>query len=217
MSSILVVLPSSLEKIIHFVGDYLTEKGHRVTYVLDELPLVTKATTAQNFEFTLLYCCQHEKIKAITSCIHRVQPRNWCVLVLNRELFSMSQLMEYHSAGYLLEDFRLSELVLCLNTISSGGRYIGQAIVELLHEFDAAHNPTKTRHGLSARESRILALLAEGKKSQQIADELGISIYTLHNHKTNIRHKLQLKSNREILFMAIHQSRGQRTRFASPS
>lgn len=217
MATILVVLPGSLEKIIHFVGDYLGEKGHQVTYAFDELPLVAKAAAAQNFEYTLLYCCQPEKAKVVTSYLHRVQPRNWCVLVLSRELFSLSQLLECHAAGYLLENLRLSELVLCLSTISSGGRYISQAIMELLHEFDSALCPTKVRHGLSVRESRILALLAEGKKSQQIADELGISIYTLHNHKTNIRHKLQLKSNREILFMAIHQARGQNTRFASSS
>lgn len=215
MAYILIVLPRAFEKIIHFVGDYLNEKGHHVTYVPDELPLIVQATAAQSFEYTLLYCHQHEKIKEITSHIHKVNSKNACILVLNRALFSLAQLLEYHSTGYLLENFRLSELVLCLSTLSNGDRYISQAIGALLGEFDTALCPTKGQAGLSTRENRIVALLAEGMKSQQIADELGISIYTLHNHKTNIRHKLQLKSNREILFMAIQQARGQNPRLAS--
>lgn len=209
MARILVVLPGVFEKNIRFVGEYLHEKGYTATYVPDELALVAKATAVQTFEYTLLYCCQHEKIKDITTYINTSPHRNLCILVLNRELFSLSQLMEYHSNGYLLENFRLSELMLCLSTLSNNDRYVSQGIRDLLTEFDTSLCPAKVRHGLSVRENKILTLLAEGKKSQQIADELSISIYTLHNHKTNIRHKLQLKSNREILFMAIHQARRQ--------
>ncbi|WP_191906332.1 response regulator transcription factor [Hymenobacter baengnokdamensis] len=213
MASILVVLPDAFEQTTQFLGEYLLEKGHRVTYVPDDLPLLTKMMTTQAFEYTLLYCYQHERIKAVTSCVHTTQPQSACILVLRRASFSLSQLMEYHSTGYLLEDFRLSELMLCLSMISNGDRYISQGIRDLFVEFDTARCPVNARHGLSVRESKILTLLAEGKKSQQIADELSISIHTLHNHKTNIRHKLQLTSNREILFTAILQARGQSTQF----
>jgi DNA-binding NarL/FixJ family response regulator len=94
--------------------------------------------------------------------------------------------------------------------LNKGDRYISQGVKDMLDEYTGHAAPATANNGLSVRESNILALLAEGKKSKQIADELGISIYTLHNHKTNIRHKLKLQSNRDITFMAIHQARGQK-------
>lgn len=212
MASILIVLPGPAEHSSHLlVGEYLSEKGHTVTTVPAELPLVVQSTAAQEFDYTLLYCRHHENVKTITTHISRRAGQNRCVLVLRPEALCLSQLMEYHGSGYLLENFRLSELVLCLSALSQGERYISQGVRDRLDE--GSSSQARTCYELSVRESNILALLGQGKKSRQIAEELGISIYTLHNHKTNIRHKLQLTSNREILFMAIHQARGRKAPF----
>jgi DNA-binding NarL/FixJ family response regulator len=46
--------------------------------------------------------------------------------------------------------------------------------------------------GLTARESEILALLAEGQSNQQIADALVLSVRTVERHISNIYEKLGL-------------------------
>ena len=51
--------------------------------------------------------------------------------------------------------------------------------------------------GLSARESEVLALLAEGHSNQEVADLLFISIHTVKIHAAHILDKLGLKTIRQ--------------------
>ena len=62
--------------------------------------------------------------------------------------------------------------------------------------------PTKS---LTTREIVILKLLAEGKSSKEMADLLFISIPTVNRHRFNIRQKLQIKNNADLIKYAIEQ------------
>jgi PAS domain S-box-containing protein len=59
---------------------------------------------------------------------------------------------------------------------------------------------------LSSRELDICALIKKGCSSKQIADELNISVMTVHKHRDTIRKKLQL-SNRSVNLAAYLRSR----------
>ena len=57
---------------------------------------------------------------------------------------------------------------------------------------------------LTATESRILSLIAEQKKSKEIAVILFLSEKTIRNHRYNIKKKLDLpKENNSLLKWAI--------------
>ena len=47
---------------------------------------------------------------------------------------------------------------------------------------------------LSSREREVLQLVAEGRTTRQIADELGISVKTVETHRHNLMQKTQLHS-----------------------
>jgi DNA-binding CsgD family transcriptional regulator len=51
----------------------------------------------------------------------------------------------------------------------------------------------------SVRETEIIRLIAQGKRSREIVDEINISVFTLDQHKNHIRKKLNLDSARDIL------------------
>ena len=55
-----------------------------------------------------------------------------------------------------------------------------------------------TSNALTDREAEIMALLARGKSTQQIADELVISAYTVRAHTRNIYTKLNVHSRNEL-------------------
>ena len=59
-----------------------------------------------------------------------------------------------------------------------------------------------TRHralsSLTAREAEIAELVAQGRTNTEIADELGLSIFTVKNHVSNVLGKLGLASRREV-------------------
>ena len=61
-----------------------------------------------------------------------------------------------------------------------------------------------TNKTLTATESRVLQLIAEQKKSKEIAAILFVSEKTIRNHRYNIKKKLDLpKENNSLLKWAI--------------
>ena len=61
--------------------------------------------------------------------------------------------------------------------------------------FFAAARPTippRVFPELSERERELLALVAQGRSNQEIADQLGITLKTVRNHVSNIFNKLQV-------------------------
>lgn len=54
--------------------------------------------------------------------------------------------------------------------------------------------PVPVDGGLSARESEVLVLVAEGLTNRQIAERLTLSEHTVHRHVANILLKLDLSS-----------------------
>ena len=58
---------------------------------------------------------------------------------------------------------------------------------------------------LSERERSVLALLADGESSKEIASTLGISVATVDSHRHNVMKKLGLFSAAELTKYAIRQ------------
>ena len=50
----------------------------------------------------------------------------------------------------------------------------------------------------------MFQLIGRGLGPSQIADELSLSVKTVQSHKTNIRHKLDLKDARAVAMHAVH-------------
>ncbi|HAK79983.1 MAG TPA: hypothetical protein DCM71_24515 [Runella sp.] len=57
-------------------------------------------------------------------------------------------------------------------------------------------------HLLSEREKVILKLISEGNSSRDIAEQLGLSIYTVNNHRMNMIKKIQVKNSTELVRIA---------------
>ncbi len=60
-------------------------------------------------------------------------------------------------------------------------------------------------HGLTVREAEIFALLAEGRRSQRVANELGISIRTVEKHTQSVYRQLGVTSRAEAMSLLINE------------
>jgi DNA-binding CsgD family transcriptional regulator len=56
---------------------------------------------------------------------------------------------------------------------------------------------------LTVRETEILKLIAKGRSSQQIADQLHLSPHTIQTHRKSIIRKLNIKSPTEFVIYAM--------------
>jgi len=98
--------------------------------------------------------------------------------------------------GYILKDTTHAELLMALQTVLRGKRFLSPGISETV--IDGYLKGKKTGAPLSAwdtlthREREILKLIAEGYKNKEIADYLCISVKTVETHRSNLMRKLDL-------------------------
>lgn len=110
--------------------------------------------------------------------------------------------------GYLLKEDTGSELIHAINAIRSGKTYLSPLIAKDLPDDLISICRGDGRldcDPLTPRERQVLKLIAEGKTSKEIAKLLFISIHTVNNHRKNIKKKLQILKNADIVKYAIQQ------------
>ena len=107
--------------------------------------------------------------------------------------------------GYVLKDSPSAEIVAAIRTVAGGGTHLSPALAQRLFRL-----PTP-RVLLSAREQDILALLAQGQSSKQMARALDIGVRTVETHRQNIRRKLDLAGQAELIRYAVEHGGRHRT------
>ncbi len=99
--------------------------------------------------------------------------------------------------GYLLKSASAQDMVRAIETVSQGGTFYSPEIAEILLQQPQESVP------LTRREQTIIALLANGLSSREMADKLRISVRTVETHRRNIKQKLNLNSTPELVRYAI--------------
>lgn len=125
----------------------------------------------------------------------------------NSEEFIMDAI-RIGAKGYLPKDVSPDELFIAIREVHNGNEYFSHSISEKVMKSFINQTRQKSRiksntPSLTDREIEIVKLIAEGLLNKEIADKLNISIRTVDTHKTNIQHKLKLKSSVEIAKYAI--------------
>jgi DNA-binding NarL/FixJ family response regulator len=118
----------------------------------------------------------------------------------------VSQALQAGASGYLLKDSMVEDLTSALETVMMGRVYISPLIegpVTGISDPALINSGLPKTEELTKREYEILQYLAEGKSVAQIAEALTVSIYTIYTHKSNIKQKLNLSSQAEIMRYAI--------------
>ena len=106
--------------------------------------------------------------------------------------------------GYLLKEDAPRELLNAIKTIQQGEVYMSPLIVPYLKEFYVQrHRKVNQPDLLTARETEVLKLVAEGKSSKEIAAILCLSIRTVDNHRSNIMRKLNITKNTDLVRYAL--------------
>jgi DNA-binding NarL/FixJ family response regulator len=100
------------------------------------------------------------------------------------------------ASGYILKESAFSELVDAIEQVLKGNFYLTPAIARMYvdsngHEFSSCDQIPQFNK-ISKKEREILQLIAEGEKTRDIAEKLGVSIKTIETHRRNIMKKLNI-------------------------
>jgi len=121
------------------------------------------------------------------------------VLSVHDSRFFVQQMLRAGADGYMVKSAALPELVQAIRVVHGGGVYLSPEIARIALATSASDETT----ALGLRERQVLALLAEGKRSSDIAGELHISVATVEAHRRNIMRKLGLHTVAELTKYAI--------------
>ncbi len=110
--------------------------------------------------------------------------------------------MQAGARGYVLKDAPSAEILSALRTVAGGGTYLSASVSRKMFRTPVSRNQ------LSTREQDILACLSRGQSSKQIARVLDLSVRTVETHRQNIRRKLDLETQADLIKYAVeHGSR----------
>ena len=113
--------------------------------------------------------------------------------------------MRAGARGYLLKGANQAETLRAIRAVGNGEAIFGPAIAQRLIGFFAAPAPAVPAQvfpDLTEREREVLALIAEGRGNQEIADQLFLSLKTVRNHVSNIFSKLQVADRAQAVIRA---------------
>lgn len=95
--------------------------------------------------------------------------------------------------GYLLKDSPIEELVEAVRLVMKGRRIYAPELVDIMYDDVLFENP------LTKREIDVLALVAKGKTTKEIAATLHLSPGTVRNYMSIILEKLQVSNRIEAI------------------
>jgi DNA-binding NarL/FixJ family response regulator len=113
--------------------------------------------------------------------------------------------MRAGARGYVLKGANQAEILRAIRAVASGEAIFGPGIAKRVLGFFAAARPNvpaRVFPELSERERELLALIAQGRANQEIAEQLGLTLKTVRNHVSNIFSKLQVADRAQAVIRA---------------
>jgi DNA-binding NarL/FixJ family response regulator len=123
------------------------------------------------------------------------------ILTMHEEAEYVLHAVRLGADGYLLKNIDSSELEKAIKTVYSGGKYFSQTVAGILAE--STRKPQPERYEVTPREKEVLALVATGNSTKQIAAVLDISIRTVETHRINLLKKLNVSNSAELIRKAL--------------
>jgi DNA-binding NarL/FixJ family response regulator len=120
------------------------------------------------------------------------------------------QTLKAGASGYLVKKAAPAELISAINAINKGNSFLSPSISRMVID-EYIRRSKKISEGeegfeqLTVREREVLQLIAEGRKTREIAELLYISIKTVETHRAHIMNKLDIHSTAELTRYAIRK------------
>jgi DNA-binding NarL/FixJ family response regulator len=123
------------------------------------------------------------------------------ILSMHDKLEYVTQAMQAGARGYVLKDAPGKDIVLAIDTVVAGGIYYSAAVARQLAR------PATQDNQLTSREQEVLRHIANGESNKQIARALNLSVRTVETHRLNIKRKLGIEGQAELIKFAVQHGR----------
>ncbi len=154
-------------------------------------------------------------IQATREIVHTSPHIGILVVTMLEDDDSVFAAMRAGACGYLLKGANQAEILRAIRAVANGEAIFGPSIARrLLRTFAATRRtvPPRIFPELTEREGELLALIAQGRSNEEIAEQLSLSLKTVRNHVSNIFSKLQVADRAQAVIRAREAGLGQTDR-----
>ena len=110
------------------------------------------------------------------------------------------QAIQAGARGYVLKDAPATDIITAIDTVMSGGIYYSAGLAKQLSR------PLPPAMLLTPREREVLQCIATGKSNKHIAREMNLSVRTVETHRLNIKRKLGIEGQADLIRFALEQT-----------
>lgn len=107
------------------------------------------------------------------------------------------------ASGYLTKESAPDELIGAIRKVSKGMKYVSAHLAEEIAFALDSDAERPIQETLSDREFQVLCMIASGKTTAKIAEELALSVKTVSTYRSRILEKMRMKNNAELTHYAI--------------
>ena len=121
---------------------------------------------------------------------------------------AIKQMLDAGATGYILKNSGIKILEEAIQTVASGEMFFDKNVtLNFISDYiqDNVKVGSSDNVVLSNREKEILHLIASGKTSKEISEELFIAKTTVDTHRKNMIRKLNLDSGNELIKFALEK------------
>ncbi|MCC8393054.1 response regulator transcription factor [Paraburkholderia sp. MMS20-SJTR3] len=129
------------------------------------------------------------------------------MLSMHDNLEYVTQAVRAGASGYVLKDSPALEIIQAIGAVLAGNTYFSAQLSARLIHASATQSPVER---LTPRERDILDALADGLSSKQIAQRTGLSVRTVETHRLNLKRKLDIEGQAELIKFAVEHRRTRR-------
>ncbi len=128
------------------------------------------------------------------------------VLTMHASIEYVSRAVREGADGYLLKDTAVQDLAAAIDSVTRGRPYYSEVAQRALAESVRRPAEESSRLGrLTSREREVLAAVARGQTTKEIASEFNISTRTVETHRAAIMRKLDIRSVALLTQFAIRE------------
>jgi two-component system NarL family response regulator len=119
----------------------------------------------------------------------------------------VDEMLKAGARAYVLKSSGADELIGAIRIVNSGQRFLSPALAGPMARGVQADGelPVPPISVLGRREQQVLCLVADGRRSAEIASQLGISTATVDVHRRNIKQKLRLRTTAELTRYVVRE------------
>lgn len=111
------------------------------------------------------------------------------------------QMLQNGASGYMLKNTLASELTECIKQVLDGNITFSKEVATIMAKSPQSGLASIPR--LTKREKEILKMIAEGKTSTDIGNQLFVSPVTVETHRRNLMQKLEVKNVAALIKIAM--------------